>query len=263
VEQYRTSTATTTRPTDDEQCAKRQKISTATVHHNLSIAIHFDGGSRGNPGIGGAGAQVMLTEETTTRTSQSTDDNNVVVVKEILIHLSRFLGSQRITNNQAEYHGMLLALEEALVQVKAFAQQQQRSAPPATSSSSSSQGVTITIYGDSDLILQQMQGNYQVRSDKLVPLHRQANKVVAAIQKIVDKTQVRYEHVYRANNAVADGEIHVTMRVCVTSCFPLYDYHTILQLTKSIAYNPSSCQPSHGFPYILQRHCFHPMQQKW
>jgi ribonuclease HI len=130
--------------------------------------------------------------------SETSNETNVT---EHLLHLSCFLGSRRVTNNEAEYHGMLLALDEALKQVRAFAERH----PP------SSCHVDIQINGDSDLIIQQMLGNYQVRSENLVPLHRQANTLVASIQQIMD-TQVRYQHVYRDNNAVADGECVILVR---------------------------------------------------
>ncbi|KAI2503138.1 Reverse transcriptase-like [Fragilaria crotonensis] len=168
VEQYRIRDSTAT---NEPPISKRQQnCSAASINHVLSITIHFDGGSRGNPGLGGAGAQVMLTE-----TSNETE------VTERLLHLSCFLGSHRVTNNEAEYHGMLLALDEALKQVGAFAERH----PPASSCQ-----VAITINGDSDLIIQQMLGNYQVRSDNLVPLYRQANERIASIKQIMDTGSV-------------------------------------------------------------------------
>lgn len=109
---------------------------------------------------------------------------------------------------------MLLALDEALKQVRAFAERH----PP------SSCHVDIQINGDSDLIIQQMLGNYQVRSENLVPLHRQANTLVASIQQIMD-TQVRYQHVYRDNNAVADGECVILVRTTPSRIPPWRGIH--------------------------------------
>ena len=59
----------------------------------LSLTLHSDGGSRGNPGPAGAGAVLY-------------DDQGVEVAA-----LSRYLG--RTTNNEAEYQALLLGLNEA------------------------------------------------------------------------------------------------------------------------------------------------------
>ena len=60
---------------------------------SLSLTLHSDGGSRGNPGPAGAGAVLY-------------DDQGVEVAA-----LSRYLG--RTTNNEAEYQALLLGLNEA------------------------------------------------------------------------------------------------------------------------------------------------------
>jgi len=59
----------------------------------LSLTLHTDGGSRGNPGPAGAGAVIY-------------DDEGREVAA-----LSRYLG--RTTNNEAEYQALLLGLAEA------------------------------------------------------------------------------------------------------------------------------------------------------
>jgi len=59
----------------------------------LSLTLHSDGGSRGNPGPAGAGAVLY-------------DDQGQEVAA-----LSRYLG--RTTNNEAEYQALLLGLNEA------------------------------------------------------------------------------------------------------------------------------------------------------
>jgi len=60
---------------------------------HTKLIIFTDGGARGNPGPGGAGA-VIKNEK-----------------GEIIKTISKFLGHS--TNNQAEYQAMILALEEA------------------------------------------------------------------------------------------------------------------------------------------------------
>jgi ribonuclease HI len=59
-----------------------------------TLTLHFDGGSRGNPGPAGIGAVVCAGDGTP------------------LVTIGRFLG--RATNNVAEYMGLIVAMEEAL-----------------------------------------------------------------------------------------------------------------------------------------------------
>lgn len=127
----------------------------------------------------------MVVSETILPTTSSSNNDRIV-------HLTKFLGTRGVTNNEAEYHGMLVALEEAHKQVQAFSKDH-----------SSSCEACIKIHGDSNLIIQQMQGKYQVKSEKLMPLHRQAKQQIASMKKLMD-TQIDFAHVYRADNTIAD-----------------------------------------------------------
>lgn len=60
----------------------------------MKLVIHFDGGSRGNPGPASAGVVI-----------KDADDNNT------LFEAGYYLG--RNTNNVAEYHGLIHSLEQA------------------------------------------------------------------------------------------------------------------------------------------------------
>jgi probable phosphoglycerate mutase len=80
------------------------------------------------------------------------------------------------TNNVAEYRGLIAALE--------WAEQH---------------GVDhLHVKSDSLLIVQQMLGNYRVKNEGLMPLHRQARQLAASIG------HVTYEHVPRERNQEAD-----------------------------------------------------------
>ena len=80
------------------------------------------------------------------------------------------------TNNYAEYMGLVKGLEEALkMSVK-----------------------SITVRGDSLLVINQMKGVYKVKSDNLRPLYDQAMSLV----KLFD--HITWEHVYRDQNKRAD-----------------------------------------------------------
>ena len=85
-----------------------------------------------------------------------------------------FLG--RTTNNVAEYTGLLAALTWA-----------QRN------------GIAdLTVFGDSELVVKQLQGAYKVKAPHLVPMFLK----VLALRRAIPR--VRIEHVPRAQNARAD-----------------------------------------------------------
>jgi ribonuclease HI len=120
--------------------------------------LFFDGCSKGNPGRSGAGA--VLCNETGA---------------EVFAH-SVFVGNSA-TNNEAEYTGLILGLNEA-----------------------AKCGINeLHVCGDSLLVIRQMQGKYKVNSAKLAVLHENAKTLASKFEKI------EYEHVYRDKNARADA----------------------------------------------------------
>jgi L-aspartate-alpha-decarboxylase len=99
--------------------------------------LYSDGGSRGNPGKA-AYAFLICTE----------DDK---VVKKG----SRFLGV--MTNNEAEYHGLIAALKEA-----------------------KELGATdVSVTMDSELVVKQVKGEYQMKAENLRPLLGEARDILA------------------------------------------------------------------------------------
>jgi ribonuclease HI len=180
---------------DQGRPSKRPRRETT---HTISIWIHFDGGSRGNPGLGGAGAQVVVSKVTP---NQSTPTSGKI------LHVRKYLGKHGVTNNQAEYHGLLAGLEETLSQVQTFVTES-----GVNSGNAPVFAAKIKVKGDSDLILQQVKGEYKVRSDKLVGLHKNVHKVVSQIKSLAS-VEIDYDHVFRAENAVADGKLVAMIRV--------------------------------------------------
>jgi ribonuclease HI len=120
------------------------------------ITAYFDGGARNNPGPAGYGVYIV-------------DDQGLV-----LAELHGSLGIS--TNNVAEYHGLIAALQWAVENNVA----------------------RLTVKGDSLLIIEQMRGNYKVKNEGLKPLHLQARMLVMQIG------DVRFEHVPREQNTEAD-----------------------------------------------------------
>jgi len=94
------------------------------------ITIYIDGASRGNPGKSSC-AYVI-------------EEKGKVVEEKV-----KFLGVK--TNNQAEYMGLLMALERMIEMKKK----------------------DVILYSDSELLVKQLKGFYQVKSENLKPLYRQ------------------------------------------------------------------------------------------
>lgn len=87
------------------------------------------------------------------------------------------------TNNVAEYRGLLAALEWARA----------HGAPP------------IHVRSDSQLLVQQMLGNYKVKHPGLRPLHTWARQLAHELGKVT------FEHVRRERNAHADRLANAAM----------------------------------------------------
>lgn len=118
--------------------------------------LYFDGCSKGNPGRGGAGAVLFDT------------DKEVVSCK-------RYVGDS-VTNNVAEYTGLIIGLEKAL-----------------------DYGVKeLSVKGDSLLVIRQMKGEYKVNAPTLINLYKKAVELAKQFGSI------SFEHVYRHDNKRAD-----------------------------------------------------------
>jgi len=121
-----------------------------------TLTIYTDGASRGNPGPSSAGAVIL--------------DSAGNTLKEI----SMFLGT--MTNNQAEYQALILALKEA----------------------SSLRPERLVIRMDSQLIVRQISGEYKVKDAKLKPLF------ALVIQQLKFLKSWDIEHIPRNQNNRAD-----------------------------------------------------------
>jgi ribonuclease HI len=88
---------------------------------------------------------------------------------------SLFIGDKE-TNNSAEYNGLIIGLELAIkYNIK-----------------------NLVVKGDSLLVIQQMTGKYQVKSNTLLQLYIK----VKMLEKLF--TSIVYQHVYRNDNKRAD-----------------------------------------------------------
>jgi ribonuclease HI len=121
----------------------------------MKLTINIDGGSRGNPGPAAYGCYLQPEGQPP-------------------LELKGKLG--RATNNVAEYHGLLRALEKA---IELGAEE-------------------ILIRADSELLVRQMSGVYRVKNENILPLFQAAQSLLQRMGK------VRFQHVYREQNQEAD-----------------------------------------------------------
>jgi ribonuclease HI len=128
------------------------------------IKIFTDGASRNNPGPAAAAA-VFYDER-----------------GELLDGFSKRLGD--LTNNQAEYEAVILALENVLKKYR---------------------GNEIEIYMDSQLACEQLKGNYKIKNEGLGKLLIKVKNLETKIGKI------RYNYISREENKEADKLVNDTL----------------------------------------------------
>ena len=126
----------------------------------MRLVVHVDGGARGNPGPAAAAA-VLSTPE-----------------GDVLDEVHELLGV--VTNNVAEYRGLLLGLARAR-----------------------DLGATeVDVVNDSELVARQVNGEYKVKHPDMKPLHAEAMRALSGF----DRWSMR--SVPRAQNAAADALVN-------------------------------------------------------
>jgi ribonuclease HI len=134
--------------------------------HKLTktIIIYTDGGARGNPGHAAYGFVVYNDK------------------KQKLFSGSRYLN--KTTNNQAEYKGVVGALEFIY---------------SICENNKSDNVLTINFYLDSKLIVEQMNGNYKIKNEGLKLIYWNIKELISKIG-----ANVNFFHIPREKNKVAD-----------------------------------------------------------
>lgn len=121
-----------------------------------TVDVFVDGGSRGNPGPAGGGFAILR--------------GGKVIKKG-----GEFFG--RLTNNQAEYLALRLALRETFDLFSDSA---------------------VRCFMDSELVVRQMNGDYKVKNAALKPLHEEVRRIADQFKKFT------LSHIPREENALAD-----------------------------------------------------------
>lgn len=120
--------------------------------------VYTDGGARGNPGPAGIGVVIKNAKD------------------EVIHEIKKYIGEA--TNNQAEYWAVVFALEWI--------------------DGNTDKPAKVNHFLDSQLIEQQLKGNYKVKNEALRPLFLRSQELA---QKIGNVT---FTHVPRRNNKRAD-----------------------------------------------------------
>ena len=136
----------------------------------MTYTIHIDGGSRGNPGPAAAGFIV-------------TDEHGTTIHEQGV-----FLG--RLTNNQAEYHGVIVALEWMSHFV--------------SRDGSTPQSMTVVL--DSELLVNQLTGVLKIKTEELRRLAIDAKSLERTL-----RVPIAYRHVRREENAEADRLVNAAL----------------------------------------------------
>jgi ribonuclease HI len=131
----------------------------------MPFLLQFDGASEPNPGPSGSAYVIFSPIET---------DENGDLIRNVV--QEGFIYIPHATNNEAEYNALILGLTKAL-----------------------ELGIEeLDVEGDSNLVVQQVQGLWKVKVPKLVPLQSKANKLLWKFKKWTVK------HVPREQNEDAD-----------------------------------------------------------
>jgi ribonuclease HI len=123
----------------------------------MSIVLQFDGASKGNPGSGGSGA--------------------VLLKNGSIIHTTTYSHPNRVTNNVAEYHGLLIGLRLLIENGHKEA----------------------CVEGDSKLVIEQVFGKWKCQHPNMIPLCKEAKDLIKTHFKTITGKWIP-----REKNSIAD-----------------------------------------------------------
>ena len=138
----------------------------------MNLTVYTDGASRGNPGKSGAGILIL-------------DENGLQIAS-----LNEYLGIS--TNNEAEYKALIIALEFLSGMAK----------------DADADIAEVLFLLDSQLLVNQMNGVYSVKSPNMLPLHNKARRLLEDIKTVLkhkgNLLKVKFRHISRELNKDAD-----------------------------------------------------------
>ena len=134
----------------------------------LEYTLYFDGASRSNPGPASYGGVIYAKESGSN------------VKQEVGVYY-KYIGKE--TNNEAEYMGALKGIRKAIsLNIR-----------------------DLKVFGDSNLIIQQIKGAWKVKSANLKPIYNEIKGLLHHFDTI------EFSHVYRKNNKRADELANIAL----------------------------------------------------
>lgn len=164
-----------------------QSSENAAMDLGLDINLSFDGGSRGNPGLSGAGAYLII-KQNTIEGSQNKKE----------IKISHYCGVNH-TNNFAEYTGLVEGLKHALLEIESFCKSNPKNA-----------SINFIVEGDSMLVINQMNGAWKVKDDTIQLKNTECKNLISRMKTLFydlngsTSFTVTFRHIYRNKNSIAD-----------------------------------------------------------
>lgn len=173
----------------------RRVFSPRVVSYSQTIPIEmsFDGACRGNPSNqAGAGCEIIINKGQRLHPVEEPIEER--------IQIRHYLQGGGHTSNKAEYEGLIVGFTIVLEHVKStiLRKRDRRSSTPSTLT------VDLTVKGDSELVIRQMDGSYRVQDMKYAK--ERASKIVDEIASFVDELNIQFQHIPREQNTVADGK---------------------------------------------------------
>ena len=147
----------------------------------MNLTLFIDGASRGNPGRAAIGVALY--------------DGEGKAIKEVGLPIGI------TTNNVAEYVALLYGLTEALlwrVKPAPVGSKPDKGSEQEPAPACSQQG-SITVYSDSELVINQVTGRFQVKNEDIKRLHLLAKHLISGFEK------VSFEHLSHDENKTADS----------------------------------------------------------
>lgn len=144
-----------------------------------SLVLFCDGGSRGNPGLAACGFVII-------QGSVNVQDHKVISLKtkSVLVQKGVFLGTD-LTNNQAEWAGLYLALEWLKNQ--------------------NLENKNLTILMDSNLVINQIQGKWKINKNYLKDYFKKTKKLLDIF------SSVSFYQILREYNSQADAQVNLAI----------------------------------------------------
>lgn len=146
--------------------------SNGKVKRTQVFKLYSDGGARGNPGKAAFGWLIF------------NEAGDLIAID------AKYLGL--MTNNGAEYHGILNALMYFKKQIH----------------QPHLKGSYVLCHLDSELAVKQLNGAYKVKQPELQKIHTRIHKIVS---ELAPNCQVDFLHVKRENNTLADKLVNICL----------------------------------------------------